>query len=121
MRLLRDMFPGESVRLTILRDGNKMDLDAVIGDFGVMQESDSDTKINGRRSQRISGFEQVIQHDTVLDPDQCGGPLLDLKGNVVGMNIARAGRVVSYALPSSLVMPELASMLNEVRAAQTSP
>ncbi len=121
MRLLRDMFPGESVRLTILRDGNKMDLNAVIGDFGVMQESDSDTKINGRRSQRISGFEQVIQHDTVLDPDQCGGPLLDLKGNVVGMNIARAGRVVSYALPSSLVMPELASMLNEVRAAQTSP
>ena len=58
-----------------------------------------------------------MQHDTVLDPDECGGPLLDTKGNVVGINIARAGRVVSYALPSSLILPQMISMLEEARAA----
>jgi S1-C subfamily serine protease len=65
----------------------------------------------------LSGFDRVIQHDTVLDPDECGGPVLDIAGRVVGLNIARAGRVVSYALPASLVIPQMVSMLEEARAA----
>ncbi|MGI9470230.1 MAG: trypsin-like peptidase domain-containing protein [Rubripirellula sp.] len=117
---LRGMFPGESVRLTIRRKNSSrglstMEMDASIRDFGVMQESESDTKVNGPRNVRLSGFDQVMQHDTVLDPDECGGPLLDTKGNVIGINIARAGRVVTYALPSSLILPEMISMLAEAR------
>jgi DNA repair exonuclease SbcCD ATPase subunit len=38
-----------------------------------------------------------------LAPEECGGPLVDLDGRVVGINISRAGRVNSYALPVSLV------------------
>jgi len=34
-------------------------------------------------------------------PDQCGGPLIDLDGGVVGINIARAGRVATYAIPAA--------------------
>jgi len=119
---LRRMFPGESVRLTILRPTesqgtSRMEMNARIREFGVMQESESDSKVNGPRNVRLSGFDQVIQHDTVLDPDECGGPVLDTSGRVVGINIARAGRVVSYALPGSLVLPEMVSMLEEARAA----
>ena len=36
-------------------------------------------------------------------PEDCGGPLVDLEGRVLGINIARAGRVESYALPASVV------------------
>lgn len=114
---LRGMFPGESVRLTITRnDATTMDVDASIRDLKVMQESESDARVNGPRNVRLSGFDQVMQHDTVLDPDECGGPLMDTKGNVIGINIARAGRVVSYALPASLILPEMISMLAEARA-----
>jgi S1-C subfamily serine protease len=118
---LRGMFPGETVKLTILRSNSsreldKLEMDARIREFAVMQESESDSKVNGPRNMRLSGFELVIQHDTVLDPDECGGPLLDTSGSVVGINIARAGRVVSYALPTSVLKPELASMLKEARA-----
>lgn len=115
IEMLRGMFPGETVRLTIDREGTTLDLVAKIQDFGVMQETANDLKVNGPRSSRLSGFEQAVQHDTVLDPDQCGGPVLDTSGRVVGLNIARAGRVVSYALPASLVKPELASLLEEAR------
>jgi len=119
---LRGMFPGESVRLTITRadpvkESTTMDVDASIRDLKVMQESESDARVNGPRNVRLSGFDQVMQHDTVLDPDECGGPLLDTQGNVIGINIARAGRVVSYALPASLILPEMVSMLAEARAA----
>lgn len=119
---LRGMFPGESVRLTILRPNDSkgldtLEIDAPIREFNVISESASDTMVNGPRNVRLTGFDRVIQHDTVLDPDQCGGPLLDSLGRVVGINIARAGRVVTYALPSELVIPEMVSMLEESRAA----
>jgi S1-C subfamily serine protease len=118
---LRGMFPGERVPLKILRktessDTETLELVARIREFQVMQESESDTKVNGPRSDRLSGFDQVIQHDTVLDPDECGGPILDSEGRVIGLNIARAGRVVSYALPSALIMAEMVGMLEEARA-----
>jgi S1-C subfamily serine protease len=115
IQTLRGMFPGESVRLTINREGTTMELVARIQDFGLMQETANDVKINGPRSSRLSGFEQVIQHDTVLDPDQCGGPVLDSSGRMLGLNIARAGRVVSYALPNSLVIPEVQKLLSQAR------
>ncbi len=115
IQALRGMFPGESVKLTINREGETLNLIAKIQDFGVMQETENDTKVNGPRSTRLSGFERVLQHDTVLNPDECGGPVIDTSGRVIGMNIARAGRVLSYALPASLVVPEVASMLAEAR------
>jgi len=46
----------------------------------------------------------------VLQNWQCGGPLMNLDGKAVGLNIARAGRVASYALPSSVVLPAIARL-----------
>jgi S1-C subfamily serine protease len=112
---LRQLFPGESVRLTIVRAGDTLELSAMIRDMDVVLESENDTKVNGPRSARLSGFSRVIQHDTVLEPDDCGGPILDTSGRALGINIARAGRVVSYALPSSLVIADVESMLIEAR------
>ena len=45
----------------------------------------------------------ILQHDSVLKPSECGGPLVDLDGKVVGINIARAGRTETYAIPSEVV------------------
>ncbi len=113
MSTLSGMFPGEVVRLTIERDGSTVDIPAQLSEFAVMQESENDARVNGARSVRLSGFERALQHDTVLNPEQCGGPVVDTAGHVIGINIARAGRVVSYALPASLVTTEVASMIAE--------
>ena len=112
---LSGIYAGESVRLTILREGNRMEVDAGIRDINIVLETENDAKVNGPRSERLSGFDRVMQHDTVLDPDECGGPILNTSGQAIGINIARAGRVVSYALPASLVIPEMVSMLQEAR------
>ncbi len=115
---LHRMFPGENVRLTIVREGDTVNLDAGIRELDILQESENDSKVNGPRSLRLSGFESVIQHDTVLDPDECGGPLINSAGQAIGLNIARAGRVVSYALPGSLVINEMLEMLQQARASE---
>ena len=121
---LQRLYPGENVRLTILRPDDSqgietLEMNAQIMEYALMMESDSDVRVNGPRNARLSGFDIVIQHDTVLDPDQCGGPALDSSGRVVGINIARAGRVVSYTIPSSLVNIELQNMLAEARRVES--
>ena len=115
IKTLGGMYPGEVVTLTIIRGADTIELDAQMSDQAVLLESKNDAKVNGPRNVRLSGFDSVIQHDTVLAPNQCGGPLLDSSGKVIGLNIARAGRVVSYALPSALVTAEMISMLEEAR------
>jgi hypothetical protein len=112
------MFPGENVRLTIVREGDTVNLDAGIRELDILQESENDSKVNGPRSVRLSGFDSVFQHDTVLDPDECGGPLINSAGQAIGLNIARAGRVVTYALPGSLVINEMLEMLQQARASE---
>jgi serine protease Do len=61
-------------------------------------------------SKRAEDFDLVLQHDTVLEPWECGGPLIDLYGRTVGLNIARAGREASYALPAMLVQRIVAEL-----------
>jgi S1-C subfamily serine protease len=45
----------------------------------------------------------VIQHDVSLPPTAMGGPLLNLDGKALGINVARVDRVTTYALPAKFV------------------
>ena len=73
-------------------------------------------RVGGEVSQRSEGFEQAIEHDTVLQPWLCGGPLVDLDGKAIGINIARASRVSTYALPSRLVKQILDNLKTKAKA-----
>lgn len=103
---IRGYKPGESVKLRLKRGDKELDVEARIG---VRPEGPLDDKqgiqnsMGGPLSERRVGFPSVLQHDTVLRPNECGGPIVDLEGKAVGINIARAGRVMSFAIPSSIV------------------
>ncbi|MFA6017565.1 MAG: trypsin-like peptidase domain-containing protein [Patescibacteria group bacterium] len=47
----------------------------------------------------------VLQTDAAINPGNSGGPLLDLAGNVIGVNVATSsgGENVSFSLPSNAV------------------
>lgn len=55
--------------------------------------------MSGRMSARRTGFPEIIQHDIPLSARSMGGALLNLEGEVVGMNIARFSRAETYAIP----------------------
>jgi len=46
----------------------------------------------------------------VLAPKDCGGPIVSLEGHVLGVSIARAGRVETWILPSETIRPVLVEM-----------
>jgi hypothetical protein len=57
-------------------------------------------RMGGEISGVRDGFPSVLQTDMVLNPEECGGPVIDLNGNVVGIAAARAGRIRSYVIPA---------------------
>ena len=71
----------------------------------------------GPFSERRSGFPAVLLHDTPLSPKDCGGPLVDTDGRTVGINIARALRTTTYALPAGVVREAVSRIKQESKAA----
>lgn len=59
----------------------------------------------------------VLQHDTPSRHTLMGGPLLNLKGELIGMNIARVNRAENYALPISVVQESVQRILEKRAAA----
>lgn len=57
-------------------------------------------------------LEEVIQTDAAINPGNSGGPLLDLAGNVIGVNVAVAlgSENIGFALPSNLVQKTVESV-----------
>ena len=68
---------------------------------------------------RRAGFPSYLQHDTILKPQDCGGPIVDLDGKVIGINIARAGRTETYTIPADAVRPLLFDMISGKLAPKT--
>jgi serine protease Do len=106
---------GQPVKLSVNRASRKFDIDARLMDLADELLDETEMEVNGRISARATGFSRVFLHDTVLEPNQCGGPLCNLDGLVVGLNIARAGRVTSYALPADVVQPIIQSMIEQAQ------
>ena len=86
---------GRSVRLT-LANRDKVSSENMRSN----QQNSMGTRLSGRRK----NFPAAFQHDTTLQAIECGGPLVNLDGEIVGVNIARAGRVASLAIPADEVM-----------------
>ncbi len=103
---IRRYQPGELVRLQVRRDGEIIKKVAALGDRNAVDprrdRRNFQNSLGSTLSDRRTGFPSVIQHDTVLRPIDCGGPLVNLDGEVVGINIARSGRVSSLAVPTAV-------------------
>jgi serine protease Do len=108
---LENSRPGDSVSLTYLREGEEKSLSLKLsGPIGPKDRGTIQNAMGGELSGRRTGFPAVLQTDMVVSPKDCGGPVVDLDGNVLGINIARAGRVETWILPSENIRPLLADL-----------
>ncbi len=84
---------------------------------GIVSGIEREIVASGGFGGRTSFFEEVIQTDAALNPGNSGGPLLDLSGRVIGINVATTPRAdnIGFAIPSNTLRPILVSFLEEGR------
>lgn len=63
----------------------------------------------------IAMFENFLQTDASINPGNSGGPLIDLDGNVIGINtaIAEIGAGVGFAIPMEMVTKIVDSLIEK--------
>ena len=89
---------GDTLRVLVQRNNEFVELPVTLGQQSPKVGRSSEDKWGGGPfSSRRWGFPTVLPHDIAILPNDCGGPLVDTDGKVVGINIARALRVTSFA------------------------
>lgn len=110
---IREFRPGDSLQMKVLREKQLLALSATLGSRQNLSSRGAvQNAMGGKLSERRAGFAGVLQHDSYLRPEECGGPVVDLKGRVVGVNIARAGRTESYAIPADRILALLPDLMS---------
>src|SRR5205823_940410 len=113
VRTIRNFQAGTTLKLTIRRGEEYLNVEPTLQARAAAFQD----QLGQALSKRSAGFPMALQHDTVLKPNQCGGPLVGLQGKVLGLNIARAGRVVSYAVPSDVIV----GLLSDLKSGKLAP
>ncbi|MEP7071383.1 MAG: Do family serine endopeptidase [Verrucomicrobiota bacterium] len=72
------------------------------------------------RPNRVDGFGDFLQTDAAINPGNSGGPLVNLAGEVIGINTAIISRTggsqgIGFAIPSNTVRVAMESLLKKGR------
>lgn len=119
-KMLAEMKSGSEVKVTVLRDGKKTELDIKLSARGdLFRQVSRNDQMSGDFSNRRSGFPRIIQHDILGASITMGGPVLDLEGRAVGMNIARANRAETFAIPVEELRELAEGMVKQVGVTAT--
>lgn len=108
--------PGDKVKVVVRRKAKdseeyeELTIEVKLGSEADMDRGAMQNRMGSALSGRRTGFPKVITTDLVVSPNDCGGPLVDLEGRVLGITIARAGRVESWVLPEEVITPVLADL-----------
>lgn len=99
--ILKDRKAGSTIKLIYRRKTDEVTVDVRLAARGEMftDQMNRNDQMSGDFSPHRSGFPRVMQHDILGSRTVEGGPLLDLDGRCLGMNIARANRAESFAIP----------------------
>ena len=105
-RVLSKLKPGDWVDLNVQRGSQELQLRVKLSQ-GEARSSNNNDQIDkwggGEFSDIRFDFGQVITHDSPIQPQQCGGPIFNTDGKAMGVNIARALRVASFAIPAGKI------------------
>lgn len=114
LEILASKAPGDKLSLKLKRAEEVITVELVLMAKPVAQErriDDRNDQMSGRFSRRRTGFERVLQVDVQMQERSCGGPLLNLNGECLGIVIARANRAETFVLPLEEVQQVYSNLL----------
>ena len=101
--------PGTTVPLLVESKGSAQTINVLLKNRPKMPQFTGDRlqameRMGGAVSQVRGSFTHAIQTDMRPKPNQIGGPVVNLKGEAVGITIARADRTRSFVMPATAVV-----------------
>ncbi len=107
-----DLMVGE----TVIAIGNAYGYEHTVS-VGVISALKRDVTLN-----KDMAYKSLIQTDASINPGNSGGPLINVNGELVGVNVAiRAGaQGIGFAIPADHMIRSVAEMLKNRRRGQTS-
>src|SRR5262245_26000104 len=109
MEMMAQQKAGDVVTLKVRRGDEELEFKPKLTKRP-FNRGDFQNNMGSELSSRRTGYPTILQHDSVVKPVDCGGPIVDLEGKVIGINICRAGRTESWAVPSEVIRPLLAEL-----------
>ena len=120
--MLRRLKVGEKPELLIVREGKPRLVFPTLQPRQVQQyESRRMKSMDGEQNRVRSNFSNVLQSDMELGVEDTGLPVADLEGRIVGVVIARAGRISTLILPGEEMKELLSKEPQEIDMKQSRP
>ena len=94
--------PNSTIKAIIERDDAELTKEIVLGNRPDASRHAAD-RLAGGKSTRRDGFQLAISHDAELGREDVGGPVFDLSGEFLGINVSRFSRTRAYAMPQSVL------------------
>ncbi len=102
-RFLSNQDVNNRIDVTVRRDGEEITKQVILGKRPAKKSRHIADDFDGGKSVRRDGFSRVVSHDADLRPEQCGGPVFDIDGNFLGVNISRFSRTRAYVIPRTVI------------------
>ncbi|HEY8990991.1 MAG TPA: trypsin-like peptidase domain-containing protein [Luteolibacter sp.] len=104
--------PGDEVALQIARNGREETLRVKLANRPELPQFTNPRlrqmeQMGGAISRVRGAFPSAIQTDMQVEPEQCGAPVVDLDGKVIGLLAARADRTRSFIIPAADIVAML--------------
>jgi serine protease Do len=108
---LMKYWQGDTVKFELMRKGTIFHKEIVLTVRPERPATHPADLFKGGKSVRRDGFNTVFAHNADVNPEQCGGPVIDMYGNFYGINIARFSRTSTVAIPAANILSFLTTAL----------
>lgn len=107
---MRQYSAGDRLTVQYRRDTAILDAGIVLSRWPVRENPHPANHIPGGKSDRRDTFPSVFIHDSRIHAQECGSPIIDSKGEFIGINIARYSHTACLAIPRDVVKNFLSNL-----------
>ncbi|ANS73658.1 serine protease [Paenibacillus yonginensis] len=103
----------EEVGESVVAIGNPQGFDHTVT-AGVLSATGREISIAGENGEKDRKYQNLLQTDASINPGNSGGPLLNLNGEVIGINVAVSSdsQGIGFAIPTSTITEVLDKLKN---------
>ncbi|MCS4163708.1 trypsin-like peptidase domain-containing protein [Sphingobacterium paramultivorum] len=108
--VMQQFSAGDTLQVQYRRGAADLYTNVILSNWPVRENPHPANNIPKGKSVRRDNFLRVFLHDSRIHADECGSPVVDSKGNFIGLNIARFSHTACLAIPRDTILAFLSTV-----------